>query len=713
MRRFFRLFLPNSIQILDSSIGVLRYYHCMNFVYPAFLWALAALSIPVIIHLFNFQRPKKVLFTNVRFLRSVKDATNSARQLKQLLILLMRLLFVACLVLAFAQPFLSPKNTANSAAAGRKERAAVTAYIDNSYSMQSQTENGQALDAAASRLEALVGAYQQNTQFHLLTNDFDGKSQYFVNADKIRERIAEVQFSNNYRDLSTINKRQLSAIEAQAQRNQSHDIFWFSDFQKSTAGDLSQLAFDSAHQYYLMPVQTAQEANVFVDSVWLASPFVKANENNQLSVSVFNAGQKPVQNLPIRLHIDDVQVSTATVNIEPLSRSVVKFTFSINSDAAHQCKILLQDLPIAFDNEYFFVLKGAPRLNITHIYGTETPFVKAVFGNGKLFNFQQFSEKNVRYDALSKTDLIVLDGLKKIDASLATALQQAVKRGQSIAVFPSEKPEVNSYNALLNGLNTTLLQAVKDSVSQTLQTPDVRNPFFEGVFENLPQNTAMPKAKSAIAWSSSGVNLLQYKSGKPFLGMWRKGKSTVYLCAAPLKNTENSFAQHAFFVPVMYRMAIRSLQETEALAFTFQQPSLTVYLNENQVNTNANTVFSLEKDGAKIIPSQRVIGKKLLLELPKTQMEAGYYQLVSNGKAQQILALNYGKAESSMSHYTPDELRKIFATHRNVKVFDTLDKQDVTEEFKAQNIGTPLWKYALMLALGFLLLEVLIIRFWR
>ena len=64
----------------------------MLFANPVFLIALTALGIPVIIHLYNFRRYKKIYFTNVRFIAEIKQESKNRSQLKHLLILLMRLL---------------------------------------------------------------------------------------------------------------------------------------------------------------------------------------------------------------------------------------------------------------------------------------------------------------------------------------------------------------------------------------------------------------------------------------------------------------------------------------------------------------------------------------------------------------------------------------------------------------------------------------------
>ena len=115
----------------------------MNFVYPQFLFALLAISIPVIIHLFNFRRFKKVYFSDIRFLKDVKIQTQNRNKLKHLLILLSRILAVSFLVFAFAQPFIP--STDKKFNAGTK---AISVYVDNSYSMENVSKNGILIDEA-------------------------------------------------------------------------------------------------------------------------------------------------------------------------------------------------------------------------------------------------------------------------------------------------------------------------------------------------------------------------------------------------------------------------------------------------------------------------------------------------------------------------------------------------------------------------------------
>src|SRR5258706_15952530 len=113
----------------------------MNFIYPGFLFALSALVIPVVIHLFNFRKFKKIYFTNVRFLREIKQDTQSRSKIKHLLILLSRILAVSFLVLAFAQPYIPA--TKGVVMSGIR---AVSVYIDNSFSMDALGKNGSLME---------------------------------------------------------------------------------------------------------------------------------------------------------------------------------------------------------------------------------------------------------------------------------------------------------------------------------------------------------------------------------------------------------------------------------------------------------------------------------------------------------------------------------------------------------------------------------------
>lgn len=169
-------------------------------------------------------------FTNVRFLREVKEQTTARNRLKHLLVLLCRLLALAFLVFAFAQPFLP--QTANTVAQGSR---AVSVYIDNSFSMQARTQNDvQLLDKAKLKAREIANAYGPEDRFQLLTNDFEGKHQRLVGKDEFLANLDEVQLSPNVQTLNKVKMRQQQALNTATSQQQVNKktCLWYPIFKK-------------------------------------------------------------------------------------------------------------------------------------------------------------------------------------------------------------------------------------------------------------------------------------------------------------------------------------------------------------------------------------------------------------------------------------------------------------------------------------------------
>jgi len=151
----------------------------MQFLFPSFLWALLALAIPIIIHLFHFRRFKKVYFTNVKFLKELKEETSNRNRIKNLLVLLSRLLALGFLVFAFAQPILFEGEEVK---AGRK---AVSVFVDNSFSMNATQNNAALLTIAKERARQIIQAYGESDEYQILTNELNGRQLNFFDKSTI------------------------------------------------------------------------------------------------------------------------------------------------------------------------------------------------------------------------------------------------------------------------------------------------------------------------------------------------------------------------------------------------------------------------------------------------------------------------------------------------------------------------------------------------
>lgn len=623
-----------------------------------------------------------------------------------------RILAIACLAFAFAQPYLPGQSEQSS---GKK--GITSLYLDNSYSMQSEANNKRYIDLATGHLSDLLGLTPHAASLQLITNDFSAQEQGLHRIDKVRDILTTIGLSHTSRTFLDVYKRQENLI-SRHQTVGKNQLFWFSDFQKSTAGNLSDLKIDTTNQLYIVPIQAAAEKNIYVDSAWLSTPFIRELQNNILFVKVSNAGKEEAKNVVLKLTLDNTQASTASVTVPANGSATAKFNFNLKGKGYKKGMITFDDFPVVFDNSYYFVLNASPLINILHIYGGQnnSNYIRNVYANDSLFAVQSYSMNNVDPGNIKNADMVVLEGVDKINGSLTDELQQFVTNGGSISIIPPATPDPASYDGFLTQLGVHGVSFDKNTNIEPLPLapPDRNNPFFSDVFEESVRqemNLNLPTAKPVWSWASVGQQLLGLRSGQAYLSRIAKGSGKVYLFAAPYSSEFGSMAQHAIFVPVMYKMAAMSVR-AQRTAFTFDENPIALHVNK----VAPNTVYKLRRDKTELIPVQRITGNQLLMEIPQGDqlgegLDAGYFELLNDGKVEQLIALNHNNKESKLDYYSTAELKNIFANQKNVQVFDGLEDSDFSKDFQQQNTGTHLWKYFLYAALFFLLVEIALIRF--
>jgi hypothetical protein len=661
----------------------------MSFLYPSFLWALGVLSVPIIIHLFNFRRTKRIYFSNTRFLKQVKEATTAKRKLKHYLILASRLLFLLFLVLAFAQPVIPAREQLGN-------NRNITLYLDNSLSMSAQLKDKtRALDAALEFSRDIVQLFPPDTHYKLITNDFAPFSNSFKTKSEILDLLTELRLSPVSRSLQEIKDR----IE-----NAPQDIFMISDFQKSTLGMPALKTSDSLQRWHLVPLTYGNLSNVFVDSAYLENPFSSTGEKNILRVKVRNDGKRDVDQLNLKLTINNIQAATVSVNVPQGGTSEASFDLATGLKGMNKARVSFNDFPINFDNEFFMALNFTNKINVVEIRNTAQPTpIEKVFGNKQVFNYSGFAFSNFKYSLLQAADLVVVNGINNIDPSLLLALRGYLDNFGTVLFIPGDKPEITSYRKLLQ----VPVNSTEKPEEIELGHPDFNNPFFENVFEEKSVSLAMPKAGPVLTWGLDRSAILHFKNDQPFLSLFNQ-KGKLYIMSSPMLHDYTDFFNNALFVPVMYRIAASGKKNESRLYYT---------LHENFISLNLDSLEGEEPlrlvGKEEIVPSQRKVNERVFLEIPKFSIEQGFYNVVAQRDTVSLIAFNLDKKESYMDQYTGAEVKKLLGNGDNISLFDASSTDTFSNEIKARYLGKPLWKYAIILALFFILAEILLIRFLK
>ena len=672
----------------------------MNFLYPGFLFALLTVAIPVIIHLFNFRKFKKVYFSNVAFLKEIKEQNSSREKLKNILILFSRILAIVFLVLAFARPFLRSTSKVD-----QNKGNIVSIYIDNSYSMDAVNKEGSLLDEAKRKAKEIAKAFQLNDRFQLLTNDFEGKHQRLLNADELLQAVEEVKISSASRPLQQVINRQQSIFNGTSNRF----AYIISDFQNGFAGNKA-IKTDINTNISLVKLNANDLPNVAVDSVWLLSPVHQANTSEKLVVQLRNYGDEDAKNIPVKLIINRQQKAISSLNISAGKTHRDTISYSGLGLGWQKGVISIKDFPLTFDDALNFSFKVSAEQKVLSINGLKAgKYIKALFGVDQYFKLAEMPEANISYSALANYSLIVLNELSNPSSGLAQSLKTYVANGGSVVIFPDLDADQQVYSSFLTAVKLPAVAELR-AVPTKVSSIELKNPLFRDVFETLPQNLDLPQVNRYFSFAensnSNKENLLQLPGNRLFFARYPIGQGQIYLAATALSSEESNFSKHPVFVPLMYKIAFASAKQ-QALSYTVMKDNV---LESQKVNLGSNQSLRLVADGFEIIPEVRNTNGKTLLYVADQVKKAGFYDVKKGDSSLAVVAFNDNRTESDM-HYTPQaDLLKLFG--RQQVAFLDPKTDSISAAVGAKNNGTELWKLCLILSIVFLAIEILLIRFY-
>ena len=642
----------------------------MQFKHPELLYALFLLLIPIIVHLFQLRKFQKEAFTNVAFLKEVTLQTRKSSQIKKWLTLLTRLGIIAAIVIAFAQPYFSKNKSFNT-------KTETVIYLDNSFSMQAKGEKGELLKRA---VQDIIGNVPEDENFTLVTND-DVYRNTTINAitnDLLNLKYAANQL--NYDAALIKSKKYFSKNE-----NTIKNLVFISDFQQKNEGFKS--VKDSSVQLDLVHLKPINTNNVSVDSLYISK---RTASNLELTINIKNTGNA-IENLPISLYNDGNLITKTSVNIT----DKVSTIFSLPSNKTINGMVSIEDVNLQFDNQLYFNINKPSKVNVLSINEADDSFLKRIYTEEE-FNYTAFNSNQLNYDTLTTQNLIILNELKNIPNSLLTALKSFINNGGYIILIPSENIDLQSYNNVLSNLNFNTF----DTLSKTekrLTTINYSHPLFsEGVFEKRVTNFQYPKVNSYYPQALSKASaILQFEDGKPFLS--QKGNAFVFTSA--LNTTNSNFRNINLIVPTFYNIGKRSLKFSNLYYTIGNQNSYDIAAALQQ-----DAVLTLENNTDKIIPQQQFYNTKTTITTSDTPTKAATYNIKNKDLIIENVSYNYNRNESDLTYLDLSVFENTNVTNSVSEVFNNIKSESKVNE---------LWKWFIIFALLLLIIEMLILKYFK
>ena len=674
----------------------------MRFLYPNMLWGLFALLIPILIHLFNFRRHKLVYFSNTAVLRSIQQENAKTRKLKYLVTLLLRCLFIAALVLAFAFPY-KPEKQLNV----NTENNLVGIYIDNSMSMKGQSQRTTLIEDARQSARDLVHKLNPSNRYLLMTNSFEIQNEFPMNQEEMLDQFDRMNPDGAPVPMGEVMDR----FEMLGKQHgfATSTLFIYSDFPENTF-DLSAAKADTAMQVVVVPMIPEFKTNIYVDSVWLASPIVQAGLTNDLNVRVVNQGDKEVKGLPVTFTMNGAMAASTTVDLEKNGTQEVVMQFVVEDTGDQRCSVSLNDHPITFDDTYDFVLGVRPSLSVVEL-GSEATSCALLFEDDGQFRYTLMEPSRFDLDQLAKAQFIIVNETANLNETLQQTLLNCVQDGAAMLVFPSKNdPKSNAF--LLNKLGLSVMEL--DTNATVAQDLAIRHEFFSDVILDMPQHADLPKVKKHLRMRSNGIpnRLLILQNGDPMLFSETVGQGQAFVMATALDPKWSDLANHSLFVPMMVKMALLGGQMGR-LSYTIGQDKMLV-LGDMNLEGDHRFLFANADRSFEQMPSSDVRNGKVYLFLNDNLPAAGFYDLLVNDSVNRVTAWNESRVESKMDFVDRDEVGKAFAKagFDVAAVLDTSDfaTADLVEAMAHQSSQ---WKLFALIALIALLGEILVLRFWK
>ena len=677
----------------------------MSFVYPNFLWALTAISIPIIIHFFNFKTYKTVYFSKVSLLENIEQESKSRNRIKDLLILLFRILTIASLVFAFANPV---KNISNNKANDCQNLNCI--YLDNSFSMNALNKDGACIEVAKSRATDIASSLKLNSKSLFLTNNLFPHEQHFYITDIIKENISKTSVTPISKNIEFIIEKIQTIVKQNTNINCYPDIYIISDFQKNII-DFEKIKIDSNTRVFLIPVTPNSTDNLYIDSAWFESPFHLLSSQDSIIVKIVNQGISDMVNQQLKLFINDTLKTLSTFNVPSLSSVEVKVTFTNTTSGDIAGRIEIEDYPVTYDNKLYFDYYISPRKNILLIESEKQEMLEKFYADNNYFMLKTCNSSNIPISELNSYHTIILNSQENLSSGLIEKLHEYVDNRGVLIFIPKNNTDIKQTNKLFEKFDLPVFNNF-DTQKLFINNINIQDKIYKNAFKEIKPNSIFPYITKHYKINTSNFyntnNILSLENNDNLLYYKNVGLGIIYVFTSNLDEQNSNFMTSPLSVPTFYNIPVFSNNNKTPFYF-LKNTNIIDIQNIKMFETiklkNTTTDFEFFPQ----IRKQTSSSIKLTIKniLPK----AGNYNVFSGKNKIGLVSLNYSRIESDFRYYSVSELQEQLKKYNltNWKIYSSKGLK-LQKQVKLKDTGNYYWKYFIIFALLFILAEISTIK---
>ena len=539
----------------------------MVFLTPLFLIGLLAALIPVAIHLIRREKPPKVMFSTIRFLKKTSKKLVLFQHLQQIALLLLRAAVIVLLVLAFARPLF---NQSVARLLDADPQSAVI-LLDLSMSMRWQDNFDQAKAEALAVVDRLSGG----DELGLIA--FSGAAEVVRELDtedgQLRELIESFD-EPGFGSTRYYPNLRLADQMLEDSRYENRAIYLISDFQEvglQGADESWKLAPGVA--LYLIDVGSADSENLVLTDVRSPEQLLEDSAQQQIFARVRSTGTQYLGSGEVSLSLNGQMVDRRPVDLTDRSEQVVTFAVDFEAEGDYVGEIRIAGDDFADDNAYYFTVDVLPKVNVLLVNGEASDnwfddeghwFGLAVSStDSSPFSLQTIDPAELSAAAMRQSDVVALLNVGELTSSQAAALGEYVVNGGSLLIAPGDRVDERAFNQQLGEISPARLEQVgllgRDDYL-VIADYDRRHPILRPLGSDW---SARFQGHWRLTPSEDAKVLMQFDNTEAALVENDVGEGKVLLFASSLDLEWNNLALQGLFLPFVHE-TLRHLVRSEA-----------------------------------------------------------------------------------------------------------------------------------------------------
>ena len=685
----------------------------MTFLSPLFLGAAGAAVLPLILHLMARRKTLRMPFSTIRFLRLAQKQSSTKVRMENFLLWLLRTLLMLLIAFAFARPVAQLAGHSTFGALLGSARRDVAIVWDGSYSMSYEINGRSVWDASKDAVISIIRGLDKGDRVTL-----------FIAADRVEPVIGQpttdLEFAAStvkaqpFRFTpSSLSDATLAALDSIKNSPNEREVYIVTDGQSSawdgfratgTASAATSLSawdparVDKSLPFFVSLFGARDPVNTAPIEVEVQPPLIMADTSPELQVTIGHTGQ--AQQTSVALSVDQHEVVRRSVDLQANGGYNMMFTIPPMAPGVHAVRIRTADDPLMLDNDYLLLLKVRDNLPVL-VAGSEDD---AFFLDHALApsDTAQVKTKLIAPELLSSETLdnypcIFLVNALPLTGPAIASLQDYVRRGGVVAIFPGDRAKPEDYNAL--ACIPARVRGIVDNGDAADREPlvllDPLDPLFAGL--KMPPGVSPSAAvQRRLAFDKLGPDtkaLVGASSENPLLLSRTFGAGRVLLFSVSADRQWSDLPLSPFFLPLVHqavRLACGIGQDKVQV-----QPSSAFVLSDviSRVPDGA-TLIAPDNSSLPIRKVQKSAAEGDYSLVVDNVTQPGYYFLSQTGPAapEPLMAVNLDRTESDLKPIAPDQIPGVMGL-KNVTVSTSAD--ELQRQVQEHRVGRPLSEAAL------------------